>query len=249
MSTSFQERAALQRRQVHHQQLLDSQRFDVASNGGARQSHPGDVSPAAGGGFFALIALVFVLILVLYAALATLLSVIAALPVALVLTTLARAMPPYHAEIGYARTYVAAIIGILSYLAVTLVIASCAGFISQPSSPPGFLNQLVGAIVELRHLAATSMSSFTTGEIAVAGFFGFAVERVYSIPVLVAALAALHGPGFLVCGAVLSKRIGQSYRGVRGFLIACAVSLAMVPASLVSVIWAAAILYERFHSI
>ena len=243
MSTSFQERAALQRRQVHHQQLLDSQRFG-ASHGGTRQSY----DSGAGGGFFALIALVFVLIFLLYVAMAALLSAVAAVPVVLALTMLARAMP-YHVEIGYARTYAAAFIGILSYLAITLVIAYCAGFVSQSGSHPGFLNQLAGAIVELRHLAATSASSFTTGEIAVAGFFGFTAERVHSIPVLVAALAALHGPGLVVCGAVLSKRIGESYMGFCGFVIACAVSLATVPASLAAAIWAAAILYKRFHSI
>ena len=126
MSTSFQERAALQRRQVHHQQLLDSRRFDGASHGGTRQSHDSD----AGGGFFALIALVFVLIFLLYLAMAALLSAVAAVPVVLALTMLARAMP-YHIEIGYARAYAASFIGILSYLAIALVIAGSLAIAGQ----------------------------------------------------------------------------------------------------------------------
>lgn len=125
---------------------------------------------------------------------------------------------------GFGRAFTTSFIGIFSYLAVTVSIGFCVNLFHEPVAHPGFGNQLAGAIVELRKLSLTSWPA-------------------HSVPLLLAAFAALHGPGLLVCARVLARRIEEPYEdGFRGLLIAWAVSLTVMPMALLATSWAIAVL-------
>ena len=100
------------------------------------------------------------------------------------------------------------------------MIGFCVHLFHGPVAHPGFGNQLAGAIVELRGLSLTS-------------------RPTPPVPLLITALATLHGPGLFACATVLARRIEEPYGdGFRGLLIAWAVSLTVMPIALLTTLWA-----------
>jgi hypothetical protein len=227
----FEERAALQRRQIYHQRLLEAQSFkyephphddDIPAGAKAEfQGHPSDSEA----GIFGLIALGTAVLLVAlsYGGHGVWVSAVAALPAGALLMLATKWLSGDWGP-GFGRAFTTSFIGIFSYLAVTVVIGFCVNLFHEPVAHPRFGTQLAGAIVELRGLSLTSWPT-------------------RSVPLLTAALATLHGPGLLVCARVLARRIEQPYEdGFRGLLIAWAVSLTVMPIALLATFWATKVL-------
>lgn len=117
MTDSFRDRPDLQRRQIYHQQLLDSQRFGAH----AQQEGTRAIEDCGGTGEGAWLgATVWVLAIVLLPI--TLLSALAALPAMLPILLADRALSGYWG-VGFREGLIATAMGIFAYLVTTVVIA------------------------------------------------------------------------------------------------------------------------------
>lgn len=219
----FEERAELQRRQIYHQRMLEAQSFkyepqihDHDIPAGARAEFPSHPSDSEAG-IFRLIAVGIAVLLVAlsFGGRGVLVSAVAALPAGAILMLATKWLSGDWGP-GFGRAFTTSFIGIFSYLGVTGVIGFCVHLFHEPVAHPGFGNQLAGAIVELREPSLTSWLTL-------------------SVPLLMAALATLHGPGLLICARVLVQRLGEPYGdSFRGLLIAWAVSLTVMPMALLA---------------
>jgi len=118
MTDTFRDRADLQRRQIYHQQLLDSQRFgaDGAQNGA------GPISSAGGGSGEGAWLGTALLVLSIVALPVTLFAVLAAFPLVLLILFADRALSGYWA-VGVREAFVASALATFVYLMTTGVIA------------------------------------------------------------------------------------------------------------------------------
>ena len=119
MTDSFRDRADLQRRQIYHQELLDSQRFGARAGQGGSQAHA-DRAGESGQGAWLGGALLLLAILVLPL---TLLSALAAFPAMLPVMLADRTLSGYWA-VSFREAFVASALGIFVYLMTTAVLAT-----------------------------------------------------------------------------------------------------------------------------